>query len=51
MLRDAGDFVFAPHASPANDRFRRELGEGLGLHAHGLRLLHRALAARYAILR
>jgi hypothetical protein len=50
MLRDAGDFVFCPRPTPANDRFRRELGAGLGPHAQGLCRLHSALAARYAIL-
>jgi len=33
MLRDAGDLVFSGRDVPRNERFRRELAEGLGPRA------------------
>lgn len=48
MLRDAGDLVFSGRAVPVNERFRRELSNGLGPHAEGLDQLRRALRARLA---
>ncbi|HTJ70600.1 MAG TPA: hypothetical protein VL551_23885 [Actinospica sp.] len=48
MLRDAGDLVFCGRPVAVNERFRRELANGLGPHALGLELLRRALRARLA---
>jgi hypothetical protein len=48
MLRDAGDLVFSGRHVAINERFRRELAEGLGPHVQGLELLRRALVARLA---
>lgn len=48
MLRDAGDLVFSGRYVAVNERFRRELANGLGPHALGLEQLRRALAARLA---
>lgn len=50
MLRDAGDLVFSGRFVPRNERFRRELANGLGGHAQGLSRLRNALSARSAIL-
>jgi hypothetical protein len=36
MLRDAGDLVFSGRDVPRNDRFRRELAEGLGSRAEDM---------------
>lgn len=36
MLRDAGDLVFSGRRHAATERFRQELAQGLGPHAHGL---------------
>lgn len=48
MLRDAGDLVFSGRTVAVNERFRRELANGLGQHAAGLEQLRRALRARLA---
>lgn len=50
MLRDAGDLVFSGRPAAENDRFRRELADGLGPHAAGLVRLRDALIARRAAL-
>ena len=48
MLRDAGDLVFSGRTVAVNERFRRELSNGLGPHAEGLEQLRRGLRARLA---
>lgn len=43
MLRDAGDLVFSERRAPRNERFRLELGEGLGPRARDLARLRERL--------